>query len=84
MGFLNWVENKLIGELEVDYGPLSTDAQGLGVSASLRKNRDGKRYLVVQWGGTGQLRVVNIEVTPAVLDRVGSLVADLTKRIGSA
>ena len=84
MGFLNWVESKLIGELEFDYGPLSTDAQGLGVTASLRKNPSGKRYLVLQWGGRGQLRVVDIEVTPAFLDRMGTMIADLSKRIGSA
>lgn len=83
MGLLNWIENKLIGELEVDYGPLSTDAQGLGVTASLRKNQSGKRFLVLQWGGRGQLREVNLEVTPAVLDRASTLLADLKQRVGT-
>lgn len=83
MSLLNWIENKLIGELEVDYGPLSTNAQGLGVAASLRKNQNGKRLLVLQWGGKGQAGMVDIEVTPAVLDRMASIVADLSKRVGT-
>ena len=84
MGFLNWFENKFAGELEAEYGALSTDAQGLAVSASLRRRQNGKRYLVLKWEGKGTLRWVDIEVTPAVLDRISSILQDVTNRLGAA
>ena len=84
MDFLNWFENKFAGDLEAEYGPVSTDAQGLAVSASLRRRRNGNRYLVLKWEGKGTLRWVDIEVTPAVLDRLTSIVQDVKTRLGAA
>ena len=83
MGFLKWFEEKFTGEVEVDYGPLSGDAHGLAVSASLRRRPDGKRYLVFKWEGPSTLRWEAMEVTPAVLARLTTIVEDVARRVGS-
>lgn len=81
MGFIKWLEDKFTGELIADYGPLSSDAQGLTVGASLRQRRDGKHYLVLKWEGKSTLQWVDLEVTRTVLDRVTDIVADARTRI---
>jgi len=82
MGFLNWFEKKLTGDIETDYGSLSGDGHGLAVSASLRRRPDGKRYLVFKWEGPSTLRWEAMEVTPAVLTRLAAIIEDVTKRVG--
>ncbi|HVH66897.1 MAG TPA: hypothetical protein VM716_03440 [Gemmatimonadales bacterium] len=84
MSLLNWFENKFAGELIADYGPLSTDAQGLLASASLRQKPDGTRYLVFKWEGKSTLRWVDFQVTPALLDRLSAIVQDARARLGAA
>ena len=81
MGFLKWFEEKFTGEVEVDYGSLSGDAQGLAVSASLRRRPDSRRYLVFKWEGPSTLRWEAMEVTPAVLTRLAAIIEDATKRV---
>jgi len=83
MGFLRWFEEKFTGELRAEYGPLSTDAQGLPVSASLRQRRNGKHYLVLKWEGKGTLHWVDIEVTPSFLQRMAAILQDATTRLGA-
>ena len=84
MSLLGWFENKVAGELIADYGPLSSDAQGLTVSASLRKKPDGTRYLVFKWEGKSTLRWVDFQVSPAFLDRMTAIVQDARERLGAA
>lgn len=84
MGFLKWVEDKFTGDLEAEYGPLSTDAQGLQVSASLRRRRNGKHYLVLKWEGKSTLHWVDIEITPTFLERMTDIIKDSRTRLGGA
>jgi len=84
MGLLKWFEDKFTGELRAEYGPLSTDAQGLPVSASLRQRRTGKHYLVLKWEGKSTLQWVDIEVTPIFLERMAAILRDARTRVGAA
>lgn len=81
MGLLNWFENKFVGELKAEYGPLSADAQDVPVSASLRQMRNGKFYLVFKWEGKSTLRWVDFEVTPVFLERMTAILHDATSRL---
>ena len=83
MSLLGWFENKFAGELTADYGPLSTDAQGLLVSASLRQKPDGTRYLVFQWEGRSTLRWVEFRVSPEFLGHLSAIVQDARARLGA-
>jgi hypothetical protein len=84
MGFLRWFEDKFTGDLKAEYGPLSHDAQGLPVSASLRQRRNGKHYLVFKWVGPATLHWVDIEVNPTFLDRMADILKDAKTRVGTA
>ena len=83
MRLLRWLEDKFTGQLIVDYGPLSSDPQGLVVSASLRQRRNGRYYLALKWEGKGTLEWVAIEVSPAFLDRMAVILDDARTRLGA-
>ena len=82
MGFLKWFEQKFTGEVEVDYGSLTGDADSLAVSMSLRKRPDGRRFLAFKWEGKDTLRWELMEVTPVVLKRFAEIIEDVGKRVG--
>jgi hypothetical protein len=84
VSLLSWFEDKFAGELKAEYGPLSADAQGLLVSASLRQKPSGQYYLVFKWEGKSTLRWVDFEVTPVFLERMGAVLKDVTTRLGTA
>jgi len=83
MGLLKWLEDKFTGQVVADYGPLSTNPQGLQVSVSLRKRSDGKQYLALKWEGKSTLHWEEFQLTPAVLARLKTIVEDATQRLGA-
>jgi len=81
MGFIKWLEDKFTGDLIAEYGALSSDAQGLAVSASLRQRRNGKHYLVLKWEGKSTLQWVDLEASRTMLDRLTDIIADARTRV---